>query len=427
MTTPTTIPARPTAPPAPDGPRTSTARSPRQIWLSTRGLLLALAVLLIAGFAIAAFNSGDAHGRLDPRSADPQGSRAVAELLAARGVDTRVVTTSQEAAAAAAPGTTLLVTAPDLLTADQRAALKTAMDLAGGRTVLLAPGPTALGSLTPGVTAEPPAGPGTADPACTLPAAVSAGPAETGDGIRYATRLPRATGCYPAGGTPTLLVLPATAPAAGDTVLLGSPAPLLNERLAEGGNASLALHLLGSRPHLVWYLPSLADPALTEGTGPQRSFADLIPAGWSWAVLQLAVAAGLAALWRARRLGPLVAERLPVAIRASEATEGRARLYRKADARDRAAAVLRAATRTRLAGLLGVPAGRAHDPATLLPALSAVRSGRAGTPAPAPTAASATPPADAAALLFGTAPADDAALVALADHLDALEREVRTS
>ena len=79
----------------------------------------------------------------------------------------------------------------------------------------------------------------------------------------------------------------------------------------------------------------------------------------------------LAALWRARRLGPLVTERLPVAIRASETTEGRARLYRKANARDRAAAALRSATRTRLAPLIGVPPRGAHAPDVLLPAVAA--------------------------------------------------------
>ncbi|WP_232791309.1 PfkB family carbohydrate kinase, partial [Streptomyces kanasensis] len=110
---------------------------------------------------------------------------------------------------------------------------------------------------------------------------------------------------------------------------------------------SLALQLLGSRTHLVWYLPSLSDPSAAEGGGPgdgdrveeEGDFLCLVPSGWLWGTLQLAVAAVLAAVWRARRLGPLVAERLPVAVRASEATEGRARLYFRADARDRAAAV----------------------------------------------------------------------------------------
>lgn len=81
----------------------------------------------------------------------------------------------------------------------------------------------------------------------------------------------------------------------------------------------------------------------------RRGFLDLIPSGWYWALLQLAFAAVLAAVWRARRLGPLVPEKLPVTVPAAETTEGHARLYEQAHARDRAAAVLRSATRTRLA------------------------------------------------------------------------------
>ncbi|MFB7175275.1 DUF4350 domain-containing protein [Streptomyces sp. NPDC056254] len=369
-----------------------------------------VAVLAAGAVILAALNSGTRHGHLDPRSADPAGSRAVAELLKQRGVSTRVVTTAREAADAAGPGTTLLVTDPDRLGATQRSAIRSAIDLSGGRTVLLAPGDHSLGDLSPGVRTEDDPGAEDLAPRCALPAATSAGRAGTGGDLRYTTALPGATACYPSGGHPTLLVLP-TGTTGGDTVLLGSETILLNESLAEQGNASLALQLLGSRPDLVWYLPSLADS--DPGDGDQdKSLLELVPAGWSWALLQLFVAAVLAALWRARRLGPLVTERLPVAVRASEATEGRARLYRKAGARDRAATVLRAASRERLAALVGVPPTQAHDPAALVPAVSARLTGG---------------PQDVAALLFGTTPSDDAALVALADHLDALEREVRTS
>ncbi|GLW00375.1 hypothetical protein Slala05_40060 [Streptomyces lavendulae subsp. lavendulae] len=406
----------PTTPPGQGTGTTSTALTRAQLWTRARGFLLAVAVLLTAAVALAGLRAGDHHGRLDPRSADPDGSRALAQLLKERGVTTRVVTNAQEAAAAAGPGTTLLVADPDLLGEPQRRAIRSAIDLSGGRTVLVAPGSPTLPELAPAAHAKGFAhqrdlDPGT--PACTLPAAGTAGRAGTGDGLRYTTDLPGATGCYPSGGHPTLLVLPSTTKG-GDTVLLGSETFLLNKRLADEGNASLALQLLGSRPELVWYLPTPADMSADPGTGAQDpALLDLVPSGWTWALLQLFVAAALAALWRARRLGPLVTEDLPVAIRASEATEGHARLYRRADARDRAATVLRAAARERLAPLVGVPAPQAHDPAALVPAVSArlTAGGR---------------PSDPAALLFGTTPADDAALVALADHLDALEREVRS-
>ncbi|MFC7310477.1 DUF4350 domain-containing protein [Streptomyces monticola] len=385
---------------------TSTATSPRQVWTRTRGLLLAFTILLAAGIAIAAVRSGGEHGRLDPRSADPYGSRAVSELLADRGVTTRVVTTSDDAAAAAGPDTTLLIASPDLLTKRQQSSLRAKTESSSGRTLLLAPKQHSLGRLAPGVHAELPSSESTLEPSCSFAEARRAGSADTG-GVRYSSTVQGAVSCYTSDGLPTLMRLPA---GDGDTVLLGAPNILYNDRLDEHGNASLALQLLGSRPHLVWYLPSVGDTAATDGGN--RSFFDLIPSGWRWGAQQLAIAAALAALWRGRRLGPLVPERLPVAVRASEAVEGRARLYRKANARDRAARALRSATRTRLAPLVGTPPSQAHSPEVLLAAVSAQLPGTTR---------------DLHSLLFGPPPADDAALITLADQLDALEREVRTS
>ncbi|MGW4357784.1 DUF4350 domain-containing protein [Streptomyces californicus] len=409
-------------------PPTSTAATPGQLWTRARGALAAVLILVVAGVTFAAVQTGTNHGQLDPRSADPQGSRAVAELLKARGISVTVATTLDEATAAVGPDTTLLVAGPNLLTRSQQLRLDGATSASAGRTLLVAPGPAATSRLAPGVHTEQHQAVSALAPACELPAARRAGTAHMG-GVRYTTRNPAALTCYPSAGHPSLVVLPTGAE--GDTVILGSPVLLHNERLDQQGNASLALQLLGSRPHLVWYLPSLSDPSATTDDGTPgsetddpsedgsrneaaegSSFLDLVPSGWVWATAQLALAAVLAAVWRGRRLGPLVAERLPVAIRASESAEGRSLLYRKAKARGRAADALRDATRTRLAPLAGVPARDAHTPGVLLPALSARIS---------------SPDHDLNALLFGTDPSTDAALVLLADQLDALEREVRTS
>ncbi|MFI6808498.1 DUF4350 domain-containing protein [Streptomyces luteogriseus] len=387
---------------------TSASPTTRQVWTRARGIALALVVLLAGAVAIAVVRSDARHGELDPRSADPGGSRAIAELLADRGVDTRVVTTLDEAATAAGPDTTLLVAAPDLLTPAQQTRLHRAFADSHGRTVLVASGSASIERLAPGVTADPATSlDSTLSPDCALPAARRAGTADTG-GVRYTTTHLGADTCYPSERLATLLRLP-DEKGNGDTIALGAPDILLNDRLDEQGNASLALQLLGSRPHLVWYLPSLSDTSATN-TDDERSFLDLLPSGWLWGTLQLFVAAALAALWRARRLGPLVPEKLPVAIRASETAEGRARLYRKTDARDRAADALRSTTRIRLAPLVGVPVTQAHTPEALLPALSAHLHGDGQNQH---------------ALLFGPPPSDDAALIALADRLDALEREVR--
>ncbi|GAA3827535.1 DUF4350 domain-containing protein [Streptomyces coacervatus] len=389
-------------------PSTSASPTARQVWTRARGIALAVVLLLAAAVVIAVIRSDTRHGELDPRSVDPYGSRAVAELLADRGVSTRVVTTLDEARAAAAPDTTLLVALPDLLTHHQQTWLHSAIANSGGRTVLIAPGSWSVEKLAPGVTADPATSfDSTLSPDCRLPAALRAGTADTG-GIRYTTTRLGSDECYPSERLATLLRIPETS-GNGDTVVLGAPDILFNDRLDKEGNASLALQLLGSRSHLVWYLPSLSDNSATD-TGDEKGFLDLLPAGWLWGTLQLFIAAALTALWRARRLGPLVPERLPVAIRASETVEGRARLYRKANARDRAASALRSSTRTRLAPLVGVPVAQAHSPEALLPAVSAHLhdDGQALH-----------------SLLFGPPPSDDVALIALADQLDALEREVR--
>ncbi|MFD0038045.1 DUF4350 domain-containing protein [Streptomyces anulatus] len=407
---------------------TSTAPTPGQVWTRARGILAVVLILVVAGITFAVVRSGTNHGQLDPRSADPKGSRAVAEILKARGISVTVATTLDEATAATGPDTTLLVAGPNLLTRSQQLRLEETASASAGRTLLIAPGPAATTRLAPGVRAEPHHAVSALAPSCELPAARLAGTADMG-GIRYTTQAPTAITCYPTAGRPSLVVLPTGA--GGDTVILGAPDLLHNERLDQRGNASLALQLLGSRPHLVWHLPSLTDPSATtdddspgdeneeqpengarDDAADESSFLDLIPSGWLWGTLQLAIAAVLAAVWRARRLGPLVTERLPVAIRASESAEGRSLLYRKANARDRAADALRAATRTRIAPLAGVPARDAHTPDVLLAAVSAHIT---------------TPDHDVSTLLFGTAPTTDAALVLLADQLDALEREVRTS
>ncbi|WP_307847583.1 DUF4350 domain-containing protein [Streptomyces sp. F63] len=387
---------------------TSATPTAHQLWARSRGLLLALALLVLAGVVLAAVRSGEQHGRLDPRSADRYGSRAVAELLADRGVWITVVTTTAEATAAAGPDTTLLITNPDLLTERQRKALRSAASAPRVRTVLLAPGPAATRTLAPAVEVAEPAQVSPRPPDCDLPAARRAGDAELG-GIRYSpsAEAPDAESCYLSDGLPSLVRLPA--PGSRDTILLGSPDILLNDRLAQRGNASLALQLLGSREQLIWYLPSLDDSAASDGG--DQGLLQLLPSGWLWGAAQLGVAALFAALWRARRLGPLTPERLPVAIRASETTEGRARLYHQAHARDRAAEVLRSATRSRLAPAVGVAGALAHRPDVLCPALAA------RLPATGP---------DVTALLFGPVPPDDQSLIRLTDELDRLERTVTT-
>ena len=131
-----------------------------------------------------------------------------------------------------------------------------------------------------------------------------------------------------------------------------------------------------------------------------------------WAILQIGIAVVLVAVWRGRRLGPVVTEPLPVIVRAGETVMGRARLYAAARARSTAAAALREGSRARLIVLLHLDSSA--PPQALV----------------ASVAARVTPDATAVAgILYGTPGGDgyvaaDAALVRLAADLDRLEREV---
>jgi hypothetical protein len=369
-----------------------------QVWRRLRAplALVALVVLVVSALVLL---QGDRHrGRLDPRSTGSQGSKALAQLLRAQGVDVTPVRSEAELAARAKPDTTLVVPFPNLLT-DER--LRAIAATGPGRTVLIAPGEGALAILAPGVHTRPGTAQRTLDPHCALPAATRAGDADVG-GVRYDTDLlPGATGCYPQAGRPALVLTPTVA--GRDTLVLGSGTVLTNARLDDHGNAALTLNLLGTHPRVLWYLPTDAEPPAGDD-----SLWDLLPAGWRWGIGQLGVTALLLALWRSRRLGPVVAEPLPVVVRAAETVEGRARLYRRGRARDTAAELLRRATRERLAATLGTT----PTDAALLTAVTA-RTGRTS--------------ADVHTLLYGAIPASDEALVTLADDLDALIRQVRTT
>src|SRR5690606_10163416 len=114
----------------------------------------------------------------------------------------------------------------------------------------------------------------------------------------------------------------------------------------------------------------------------------------------LLVAGAAAAIWRGRRFGPLVAERLPVTVRASETTEGRARLYAQSRDAVHAADQLRLGALARIGQLMGLgPAASATDIADAAAARAGVDRGSARR------------------LLLDDIPAGDADLVALSLQL----------
>lgn len=374
-----------------------------QLWRAARGPVVVLLLVVLAGVALATVTGGRPRGYLDPRAADPSGSRAVASLLRDQGVTVNLVRTAAEMRAAASAGDTLLVTSPDLLVDSQARAVRDT-----GADLVLADA-QAPERYVPGVTLHGALGGDALGPGCALAAAQRAGDVDA-DGLGYSVDAEQADvaggaqieQCYSVDGDPSLVHV--VDDGGRSVTLLGIAAVLTNDHLDEEGNAALALGLLGARDRLVWYLPTPGDlPA-----GAQRSFYDLLPEGVGWALVQLIVAVLVLMAWRARRLGPVVPEPLPVVVRATETVEGRGRLYRRSGARDKAAAALRSASLRQVVPLLGLP--RRSEPATVTDAIAA---------------RSRLPAVEVSALLYGAAPTDDSALVALADRLDDLEKEVR--
>jgi hypothetical protein len=414
------------------------------LWRMWRVPLAIVALILLGGTVIALLQPGVVvTGYLDPAGTGTTGAHAITDLLSDRGdtVIRAITPAAAEAAArgpiaggggaaaggggaaaggggAAAGGVTLVVTSPSLLTAAQLDGLARVP----ADRVLIGPDRAALSALAPGVELLGTAPVQALSPGCDLDAARLANSADLGGlqlAVRPAPRAPRrarrgavgqAVLCYPTGGSASLVRYTA----AGRVItVLGSGNALTNGSLAHLGNAALALNLLGTHTRIVWLVPGPGLPGGLPGSGApangQRSLSSLIPLPAYLVTIQLGIAVLLAALWRARRLGPLVPEPLPVVVRASETAEGHAGLYRSRRARGRAAAALRTAMLARTLPALGLA------PDTGAAELAAAFSARSGSGQ-----------ARIEAMLFGPVPGDDAALVALAHDLDALEREVRT-
>lgn len=367
-------------------------------WRAVRAPVLLGLATLAAVVGTVLVTSAGTDRLLDPTSTGPAGARALAGVLRAQGITVERVGNVGAIAGRAGAGATVFVPVPQQLPAGALRALARLP----GRPALVVVGPdtaelTALGLP---VRAEGVTPVRSRHPGCDLPAAVTAGTAETG-GITYAAAVPADT-CYSGGGRPSLLVVPGPP----RVTIVGTPTPFTNDRIGYDGNAALALGLLGTRPRLLWLAP--APPTAATGGG-QTALVDLLPTGALAAAGQLVVAGVLLVAWRGRRLGPVVGESLPVVVRAGETVIGRARLTAAAGARNVAAGDLRGAARRRLAHRVGVPPDASRE--TLIDAV-ARRTGRS--------------PASLGELLYG-APAgtdisDDRALVRLADALD---REVQ--
>ncbi|WP_131761936.1 DUF4350 domain-containing protein, partial [Actinomadura fibrosa] len=422
-------------------------------WRSARGIVAALLAMAVIAVVLAALRPSASTERLDPTSAKRDGTRALAEILRQRGTPVTVARRAGQAADLSVPGSVLVVTRTERLTPADLDRLRGTQ----GDILLVQPERETLEALAPGVLKSGPSFARSADPGCALPAATLAGRVAFGSSELYEAS-GGATGCYRVDNLARLVQVRA----AGRTVtVVGSGGFMTNEHLAEEGNAALAMNLAGARAAVVWLSPDMPPPGADTG---DRSLPDMVPLGVWLFFLELLVTVVLVALWRGRRLGPVVAERLPAVVRSAETVEGRARLYRASRARDQAADALRAGARERIVPLLGLPRTSAQDPASAQEIVTAVaaRIGQPeaivggalyGTRLPGAShgPSQETPYGPSQGAPYGTTPGapygapygqpygqspqeqyapelvDDAGLIALSDVLDDLERQVRQS
>lgn len=358
-------------------------------------LWAALALATIAGLAALStyLTVPRTGGRMDPTSTGSDGAHALVALLRSHGTEVVVAGDVADVEREARRDALLLVAETPRLADD---GLLARLAKAPGDLLLVEPNGRAREALTPAVHTR-----GIAvlryQPDCALRAANRAGPVEWYTAATYtADTDPPAVSCY--GGA-----LVRYRDSGRTVTVVGGAFFMMNKGLLSEGNAALAMNLAGAHPRLVWYAPQHLQGEPSGGA----SIFDLMPDNVNWMLWQLGLVVVLLAVWQGRRIGPLVAEELPVVVRASETVEGRGRLYRSRRARDRAAQALRSATLQQLLPQLGL--GVNTPPPAVVMAV-AQRSG--------------TDPAALQRQLFGPAPDSDAGLLQLAHALDDIERQV---
>jgi hypothetical protein len=361
-------------------------------WTIVAALVLIVAVV---GLRVAVTAPG-ARGALDPEARDDAGALALADILRDQGVDVDIRRSRAEARAAIDENTTLVMANPYTLTDE---ALETLTEPAA-RVVFLSTSTHLLNEIGIGDNAT-----GTlaaAAPGCEVAEFAKVG---TIRADRLFTPADGVQACFGDAEGAAVLVDRRTDP---QRVVVEGTRLFSNAYLAENGNAALGLALLGQTDRVVWYVPSFADSDIE--AEPIYTLGSLTPP-WVTPAILLLIAAGIAAaIWRGQRFGPLVAETLPVTVRASETMHGRARLTARAADAPHAAQALREGTQRRLARRLGL----------------AVHAG-ADEVADAASDRLRIPRGTLQALLAGPLPDEDAELVDLARRLDQLETAVEDS
>ena len=368
----------------------------RQRWRTARWVLLGLIAVTVFAAVSAWLTTPRLGGRMDPRATSPTGAHALVTLVRDSGVDVVIADTVEDVERLARPGSLVLIAQTHNTRGDD---LLRRLAAVPGDRLVIEPTVAAREALAPGILVD---SDGSADtePNCQLREANRAGAARIDGAATYARggEAPL-TRCY--GGA--LVRYESN----GRTVtVVGGSDFMTNDGLLKDGDAALAMNLVGARDRLIWFAPQRIQGDATAGA----TITDLIPKAVTWVVAQLCLVVALLAVWQGRRLGPLVAERVPVVVRASETAEGRARLYRSTRARGQAAIALRTAALERMTPRLGMGAP-ASDDAVITAVAARCR----------------TDDRHVHHVLFGPAPASDAELLQLAQALDDIERQVNQS
>jgi hypothetical protein len=362
-------------------------------------IVIAATLVLLALISFATVGVSPSTAQLSATNPGPTGAEALIHVLRSNGVtvhSARTLATATNEASAEANSTTLVVYDPtSILSPAQLESLQTiATNL-----VLIMPSGHELNVLAPSVSLAGSV-PYSAKADCDYRPVQRAG---TVSGLQQGYRITATTideqGCL--GGDSVYSLVRVNNPSQTVTVL-GSTTVLTNQSIALSGNAALALGLFGGETHLVWYRPSFADTpgVVQDGVIPNPPWVIL-------AIILAGIVLVAAGVWRGRRLGPLVVERMPVTVRASETLEGRARLYQKASARTHALDALRIGAISRMAKLCGLSHLASVDEVI---GIVTVTTGRTRD--------------SLQALLLDDVPASDLRLVHLSDELQKLEDDV---
>lgn len=389
------------------GDGTTAAQVASARWVRFRWLITVSALVIVVVTALALAESPSSTRDLSPDNHRANGAMAMAEVLRDQGLTVTEVATLQEAYLTLREGGTLVIANYEFFTDEQIDTIQSH----DGELIWVEPFANELQELGPALSRVVGPADTSVPAACDVPAAVKA---ESLTDVRgnYALTDPpdSVTLCFTDDGF-TGASVHIDRPGRGSEHILADRTIMSNDALATDGNAALAFNLVGSHDTIAWYVGDPADETLFAQDQPGASyFAPTTPAWLSPLVVSLAITGFVAALWRGRRMGALVSEPLPVIVRASEATRGRARLYRHAGARGHASAAMRAAAASRMAARLGLP--RSADPDGVVTAIASATGREAHQIQQA---------------LYGPAPTTDDQMLDLVALLDSLEGEVAQS